>query len=213
MASFKFDKVCCDQVSGTEGDAQLQQNAYGGKGAAKPSTRARPSRESFQRQLMLTPPASPTSSLRRRNTKNLSPPTLTPSSSYSSSSSSSSNTSTSSSSSSSAFPPLFVTEFFEARRSPKGGYGAFAIRDIEQGTVIIAEKPAFRAEFMEVFTLYEKMAQEIRDEYRTLHGWEALSDHPVLAIFKTNRYVNTHYCERDYSGGSLDNTKYLTDSK
>jgi len=53
----------------------------------------------------------------------------------------------------------------------------------------MTEAPLFRATFMEVFIRYEVLPKPLRDEYMTLVGWEELSDHEVLAIFKTNRYV------------------------
>ncbi|KUJ18770.1 SET domain-containing protein [Mollisia scopiformis] len=84
--------------------------------------------------------------------------------------------------------PLFVTEFFEVCKSPKGGYGAFATKDIEVGTVIMSEEPAFRATFGEVFYMYEGLTTEQRVEYRSLHGWSALAHNRILSIFKTNRF-------------------------
>ncbi|CZT44676.1 uncharacterized protein RSE6_04876 [Rhynchosporium secalis] len=83
---------------------------------------------------------------------------------------------------------LFCTEYFEVRRSKKGGYGAFARKDIEKGTVVMTEKSLFRANFLEVFFELEKLTKEQRREYRTLHGHMALSDSRELAIYKTNRF-------------------------
>jgi hypothetical protein len=191
MASFKFDKVSLYQVLENGCGAQLLQNAYGAiKGAAKPPARPRPSRQSFQLQLLLTPPSSPNLASRRGGNTNTPspPPTLTPSSSSSSSASFSSSISRSPEA-----PPLFIVDFFEVRKSPKGGYGAFAIKDIEKGTVIMSEEPLFRANYLEVFYKYEALPAEKRDEYRTLFGWKGVSDHHILAIFKTNRYVTTSY--------------------
>lgn len=168
MASFKFDK-----------------NAYrSAKGAAKPSAQARPSRGSFQRQLLLTPPASPPNlALRRgRHFKTPSPPpTFIPSSSSSFSSTSTISEPT----------PLFTTDFFEVRKSPKGGYGAFATKDIEKDTIIMSEEPLFRAALMEVFIEFENLPADKRAEYRTLFGWQGVSDDEILAIFKTNRFETT----------------------
>ncbi|KAE9367024.1 SET domain-containing protein [Stipitochalara longipes BDJ] len=134
---------------------------------------------------MLTPPTSPNLAPRRsRNTTTPSPPPTLTTSSYSSSSSSS----LSSSTSSSEAPPLFVTDYFEVRKSPKGGYGAFATKDIEKDIVIMSEAPLFRAMFMEVFLKFEALPKDLRDEYKTLVGWKELSNHEILAIFKTNRF-------------------------
>jgi hypothetical protein len=82
-----------------------------------------------------------------------------------------------------------VTEYFEARRSRKGGYGAFAVKDIEKHTVIMAEKPLFRANFFEVFLEYEQLTPEQKKEYLSLHGWKGIDKHKILSIFKTHRSV------------------------
>ncbi|CZS97815.1 uncharacterized protein RAG0_06718 [Rhynchosporium agropyri] len=92
------------------------------------------------------------------------------------------------SSSSSSSSPLIGVKYFEVRRSKKGGYGAFARKDIEKGTVVMTEKSLFRANFLEVFFELEKLTKEQRREYRTLHGHMALSDSRELAIYKTNRF-------------------------
>ncbi len=81
----------------------------------------------------------------------------------------------------------FTTEFFEIKKSPKKGYGAFAIKDIENGTIIMIEAPLFRARPVEVFTEWEKLTAEQRAEYRTLHGHMALNTDRRMAIFMTNR--------------------------
>lgn len=149
--------------------------------------------KTFKREPRLpSTPQSPVS-LRRQFLQQVTPPKLKQSESSSSSSSAHSRTS-SSSSIDSIYPkpprksdPLFVTEFFEVRRSPKGGYGAFATKDIEVGTVIMSEKPLFRAISGEVFYKYENLATEQREEYRSLHGWSGLGLPRLLAIFKTNR--------------------------
>jgi hypothetical protein len=109
------------------------------------------------------------------------PPRVIPSSSHSSSFSSTSSTSEST--------PLFTTDFFEVRKSPKGGYGAFATKDLEKDTIIMSEEPLFRAAFMDVFIEFEKLPADKRAEYRTLFGWKGVSDNQILAIFKTNRYA------------------------
>ncbi len=86
-------------------------------------------------------------------------------------------------------PPLFTTEYFEIHKSTKGGYGAFASKDIEKDTVIMIEKPLFRSDFMGVFIELEKLTREERKEYRALYGFEKLEPIRDLSIFKTNRLV------------------------
>ncbi|CAL3970430.1 unnamed protein product [Diplocarpon coronariae] len=118
----------------------------------------------------------------------MTPPSPTPSHSPAACFSPSSSASSSSSSDSSTGSPLFTTEYFEARRSSKGGYGAFALDDIEEGTVVLKEKALFKASFVEVFSKLEGLTCEERREYRTLHGYEAMSHCRDLAIYKTNRF-------------------------
>ena len=56
----------------------------------------------------------------------------------------------------------------------------------------MSEEPLFRASYMEVFLEYEALPVEKRAEYRSLHGWRGVNDHPILAIFKTNRYATNN---------------------
>ncbi|RDL31091.1 uncharacterized protein BP5553_09880 [Venustampulla echinocandica] len=85
--------------------------------------------------------------------------------------------------------PLFATMYFEVRESPKGGLGAFAVQDIEEDTVIMAEEPLFKATFVEVFYEFEKLSKEKRGEYLSLYAWSGIERHKVLAIFSTNRFT------------------------
>ena len=89
-------------------------------------------------------------------------------------------------------PPLFTNEHFEVNLSAKGGYGAFATKNITAGTVIMSEKPLFKANFCEVFLQYEQLTPKQREEYLTLHGWDGISTNKILSIFVTNRYLNSH---------------------
>jgi len=88
---------------------------------------------------------------------------------------------------------LFTTEYFEARPSPKGGIGAFAIKDIPQGTIILAEKPLIRVPFSEVFVAYENLSPQKRKLYRSLYGWDGIDNYNILAIYKTNRYIQNKF--------------------
>jgi hypothetical protein len=95
-----------------------------------------------------------------------------------------------SSSSASPIPkshPLFATEYFEVRASQKGGYGAFAIKDISKDTIIITEKALFSGTTIDVFHMFEQLAREQRDEYMNLHAHNGFGTHKILSIFKTNR--------------------------
>ncbi|KAE8449536.1 hypothetical protein EG329_008145 [Mollisiaceae sp. DMI_Dod_QoI] len=84
--------------------------------------------------------------------------------------------------------PLFVTEFFEVRRSLKGGYGAFATRDIEVGTVIMTEKPLLRANLSTFFHEHEKLSTEQKADYQSLYACPGLSEDRRFSIFMTNRF-------------------------
>lgn len=56
----------------------------------------------------------------------------------------------------------------------------------------MTEKPLFRAGFAEVFFEIEKLTKEQRRDFRTLCAHMTLSpDSRDLAIFMTNRYVNS----------------------
>lgn len=83
----------------------------------------------------------------------------------------------------------FVNDFFEVRQSTKGGLGAFALKDIPKGTVIMAEEPLFRALLVQVFWKYDELSDDQKKEYKTLSCWFGIEDHKVAAIFTTNRFV------------------------
>jgi hypothetical protein len=57
----------------------------------------------------------------------------------------------------------------------------------------MSEEPLFRAAFMEVFIEFEQLPADKRAEYRTLFGWQGVSNNEILAIFKTNRHVSTKF--------------------
>ncbi|RDW73356.1 hypothetical protein BP6252_07263 [Coleophoma cylindrospora] len=88
-------------------------------------------------------------------------------------------------------PPLFITENFEARASPKGGYGAFALQKITAGTVILSEYPLINCPddgngyFYQV---YDGLSTEDRKAFLELASWSKIDDDPVTAIWKTNRF-------------------------
>lgn len=82
---------------------------------------------------------------------------------------------------------IFTTEFYEAKKSPKGGIGAFAIKTIPKGTIIQAEEPLMLANIMEVYHEYDKLSPEKRRLYKSLYGWKGVNPDPYMAIFKTNR--------------------------
>jgi hypothetical protein len=65
--------------------------------------------------------------------------------------------------------------------------GAFATKDIAEGTIIIAERPLIAGDIMVVYSAYENLSKEQKKEYRTLYGYPGVDSDKLLAIFKTNR--------------------------
>jgi len=84
---------------------------------------------------------------------------------------------------------IFTTEYYEARPSAKGGIGAFAIKEIPEGTVILAEEPLMLANIMEVYHAYDSLTFEERKLFRSLYSWRGVNPEPIMAIFQTNRYI------------------------
>lgn len=82
------------------------------------------------------------------------------------------------------------TEYFEVKRSPKKGYGAFATKDIIEGTVIMIETPLFRTLPFGVMAAWWNLTREQRAEYATLASYDVLDPgNRTMAIYKTNTYV------------------------
>ncbi|KAF4631463.1 hypothetical protein G7Y89_g6664 [Cudoniella acicularis] len=166
---------------------------YQSKGQAKPSPAcySRVSVSAFDKLQLLTPEPSPPSSPHKSTTaidhKIISPSTLKQS------------LPTPTPSPNTLFSPtlfpdsllpqhLFTTEYFEVRKTKKKGMAAFATKDIVEGTVIIAEEPLFRCNFMGVFTEYEKLSIEQKKEYKKLCDWRGNEKEKILAIFSVNRF-------------------------
>jgi hypothetical protein len=81
----------------------------------------------------------------------------------------------------------FENEFFKVSKSPKGGLGCFAVKDIPKGTVIHSEKPLFECSMVGVHYAFEQLTQEQREEYLNLYYYRGLVNHKVVAIYQTNR--------------------------
>jgi hypothetical protein len=93
------------------------------------------------------------------------------------------------------YNPRFQTDYFEVRSSDKGGLGAFATRNIEKGTAIMAEEPLFCGDFGDVSQAYQNFTREQAEEYLSLHAWTGSSrgdKQLITCIFATNRYVRGH---------------------
>jgi hypothetical protein len=87
-------------------------------------------------------------------------------------------------------PPLFtVAPYFEVRKSPKGGYGAFASEDIPRDTEILSEKALVQASSSDVRRHFSKLSADNQEAYLKLASFDDLDSDRIIAIFKTNRWV------------------------
>ncbi|KAM0310011.1 hypothetical protein ACHAO8_008487 [Botrytis cinerea] len=84
--------------------------------------------------------------------------------------------------------PTFENEFYEVKRSPKGGLGCFAKVNIESETMIHSEEPLFLSSMVQIYYHFEQLTAEQQAAYLKLHHWHGLAAHKVLAIFQTNRF-------------------------
>lgn len=83
--------------------------------------------------------------------------------------------------------PLFSTEFFQVLKVPNKGYGAFATKDIAQGTLIMSEPPLLTARDATFNEEYEKMNPQGKMEFGRLCFWWELDNNENMARFQTNR--------------------------
>jgi hypothetical protein len=85
-------------------------------------------------------------------------------------------------------PPLYtVAPYFEVRKSPKGGYGAFALEDIPRDTEILSEKSLVQASSSDVRIHFSKLSTDNQEAYLKLASFDDLDSDKIIAIFKTNR--------------------------
>jgi hypothetical protein len=87
-------------------------------------------------------------------------------------------------------PECFRNDFFEVKKSTLAGFGAFAVKEIPWGQIILIEKTLFRANDDTLFDEIDKLTPWEKQAYDRMH---AHSNHPSVlrdkAIFQTNRYV------------------------
>lgn len=83
-----------------------------------------------------------------------------------------------------------VLPYFEIRKSPKGGYGAFALQDISAYTNILTESPLLQSCNETLFDDFEKLTEEQKAAYMKLACYDDIAPDKRMAIFKTNRSVN-----------------------
>ncbi|CAG8959131.1 hypothetical protein HYFRA_00012994 [Hymenoscyphus fraxineus] len=87
--------------------------------------------------------------------------------------------------------PRFSTKYFEVREAKGAGLGAFAIKDIKKGEVVMTEKPLFLATDATFWEKYQGLTGEQRDTYRSLHAWSKAGvtwENIAQSIFWTNRF-------------------------
>lgn len=84
--------------------------------------------------------------------------------------------------------PLYImAPYFEVKRSPKGGYGAFALQDIPPYTEILFEHALFQATNINILEQFDNLSAEGKEVFLKLASFDELDSNKVVAIFKTNR--------------------------
>lgn len=89
-------------------------------------------------------------------------------------------------------PPnrTFANEWIAVRRSPLGGYGIFAARDIPRNTHFLLERPFIHISgYSELATKYDELGEEEKLVYDGLHRFDRTSDDPVKKRWNANRYA------------------------
>ena len=85
-------------------------------------------------------------------------------------------------------PPLHkVPPFFEIRRSQKGGYGAFALQDIEPYTIILEERALLEASNVDFIEKFEGLSLEEQVDFMSLACFDRIHPDKRISTFKTNR--------------------------
>lgn len=86
---------------------------------------------------------------------------------------------------------LFENELFAVRRSPIGGLGAFAKRQLRIGDIILVEQPLFMSDDMSLFDDFKRLDRGTQNTALSLHKNELLRrGTPILkAIWSTNKFV------------------------
>jgi hypothetical protein len=84
--------------------------------------------------------------------------------------------------------PLYtMAPYFEVKRSPKGGYGAFALQDIPPYTEILFEHALLQATNIDIMEQFDNLSAEGKEVFLRLASFDELDSNKVVAIFKTNR--------------------------
>lgn len=87
-----------------------------------------------------------------------------------------------------ATPERYRNEFFEVRKSALGGNGAFALKNLKRGEVILVEHPTIKATPETLLHEIDKLPPEVQAAINRMHGHKRCSDQDHRqAIFMTNR--------------------------
>lgn len=99
-------------------------------------------------------------------------------------------------------PPLpanrvFTNAWITVQKSPLGGYGIFATKDILAYTTVLVECPFLRThsardERNRVTAKYHWLGEEQKAVYDGLHGFSIRHNDEIMKKFDANRYVLTH---------------------
>jgi hypothetical protein len=84
--------------------------------------------------------------------------------------------------------PRHRNVFFEVRPSVLAGLGAFAVRDLALGDVILREKPLFISDNLNLYRDFEALDQQTKAVALSLHINDQTKPgtNPLLAVWSTN---------------------------
>ncbi|KAL6920241.1 hypothetical protein ACHAPO_000898 [Fusarium lateritium] len=100
---------------------------------------------------------------------------------------------------------IFENEYFQVKRSPLAGWGAFAVRELKEGDQILVEKPLFTATNLTLFDGFASLTKPLRDVAYSLHANSNFKEgHPVeLLIWKTNAFSTPNPLSGNYDNAGL----------
>lgn len=89
--------------------------------------------------------------------------------------------------------PMYSNEYFEIAKSNVAGWGAFAMRDLTKGDVILREIPLFVAETDKIFHEFYKLDESAKKVALSLHSHRLIKGGTpqILAVWQTNWQVPT----------------------
>ncbi|KAI2614868.1 hypothetical protein GGR54DRAFT_615183, partial [Hypoxylon sp. NC1633] len=86
-----------------------------------------------------------------------------------------------------ARPEKFSNDFFEVKKSPIGGNGVFAKRDLKEGEIILVERPLFTGTPDDIYDIVDGLAPELRRAYLRMAAHKRHPDQDIReAILFTN---------------------------